>query len=263
MPEFSKAVDNHENETAPLTATISSQDDRTQKSGWVSPNYHRSRAVSLDEKQVVENRIVALRSELPEVEHYRVLRTQILQRTQESAGNTIMISSPRAGDGKTLTAINLALSFAREFKKTALLVDCDLKKQQIQHLLGIQGEKGLVDYLLDDCPVPELMMWPGIEKLTIISGGRTIGESTELLGSPRMKELVEEMKSRYPNRYVFFDVPAVLESADALAFAPLVDHILLTVRAGTTPKEDISKAASLLPKEKLLGLVLNGEKKKA
>lgn len=238
------------------------QTESNDKLGWVSPKYNHSKSVVLNEELAVENRCVALRSELPEVEHYRILRTQILQRTQESGGNTVMITSPRAGDGKTLTAINLALSFAREFKKTALLVDCDLKKQQIQQRLGIQGEKGLVDYLLDDCPVSELMMWPGIEKLTVISGGRTIGESTELLGSPRMQELVREMNSRYPDRYVFFDVPAVLDSADALAFAPLVDHILLTVRAGVTSKEDIQKAAALLPQDKLLGLVLNGEKKK-
>jgi protein-tyrosine kinase len=237
------------------------QEERSDKTGWVSPNYYRSRAVPLDEELAVENRCVALRSEMPEVEHYRILRTQILQRTQQNEGCTIMITSPRAGDGKTLTAINLALSFAREFKKTALLVDCDLKKQQIRHQLGINSRRGLVDYLLDDCPVSELMVWPGIEKLTIISGGRTIAESTELLGSPRMKELVAEMKTRYPNRYVFFDVPAVLDGADALAFAPLVDHILLAVRAGVTTREDIRRAASLLPQDKLLGLVLNGEQK--
>jgi protein-tyrosine kinase len=238
------------------------QTSPNQKSGWVSPTYNRSRSVVIDEPQAVENRCVALRSELPEVEHYRILRTQILQRTRQNEGSTIMITSPRAGDGKTLTAINLALSFAREFKKTALLVDCDLRQQQIQHHLGITGGKGLVDYLLDDCPVSKLMVWPGIEKLTLISGGRTISESTELLGSPRMQELVAEMKGRYPNRYVFFDVPAVLDGADALAFAPLVDHILLTVRAGVTAKEDIRRAASLLPQEKLLGLVLNGEQKR-
>lgn len=237
------------------------QNSPDQKSGWVSPNYDRSRNIVIDEQQALENRCVALRSELPEVEHYRILRTQIMQRTPQNEGCTVMITSPRAGEGKTLTAINLALSFAREFKKTALLVDCDLKKQQIRQRLGISGGKGLVDYLLDDCPVSELMVWPGIEKLTLISGGRTIGESTELLGSPRMQELVAEMKSRYPDRYVFFDVPAVLDGADALAFAPLVDHILLTVRAGVTSREDIRRAASMLPQEKLMGLVLNGEQK--
>jgi non-specific protein-tyrosine kinase len=227
----------------------------------VSPNYTHSRQVTLNEELVVENRCVALRSELPEVDYYRVLRTQILQLTQKSGGNTIMITSPLPGEGKTLTAVNLALTFARDFKKTALLVDCDLRKQQVQEFLGFRSSRGLVDYLLYDCPVSDLMIWPGIEKLTVISGGRTMEESTELLGSPRMQALVTEMKTRYPDRYVFFDVPAVLDGADALAFAPLVDHILLTVRAGSTPQAEIRKAAALLPREKILGLVLNREDK--
>ncbi|MEZ4601729.1 MAG: hypothetical protein R2940_18215 [Syntrophotaleaceae bacterium] len=237
------------------------QDERSKKSGWMSPNYNRSRQMTLDEELVMENRCVALRSELPEVDYYRVLRTQILQLTQKSGGNTIMITSPVAGEGKTLTAVNLALTFARDFKKTALLVDCDLRKQQVREVLGIRSDKGLVDYLLYDCPVSELMIWPGIEKLTVISGGRTMEESTELLGSPLMQDLVAEMKNRYPDRYVFFDVPAVLDGADALAFAPLVDHILLTVRAGSTAQADIRKAVELLPREKILGLVLNCEDK--
>jgi non-specific protein-tyrosine kinase len=237
------------------------QGERSRNNGWVSPNYTHSRQVTLNEELVVENRCVALRSELPEVDYYRVLRTQILQLTQKSGGNTIMITSPLPGEGKTLTAVNLALTFARDFKKTALLVDCDLRKQQVQEFLGFRSSRGLVDYLLYDCPVSDLMIWPGIEKLTVISGGRTMEESTELLGSPRMQALVTEMKTRYPDRYVFFDVPAVLDGADALAFAPLVDHILLTVRAGSTPQAEIRKAAALLPREKILGLVLNREDK--
>jgi non-specific protein-tyrosine kinase len=235
------------------------QDERSKKLGWISPNYTRSRQVTLDEELVVENRCVALRSKLPEVDYYRVLRTQILQLTQKSGGNTIMITSPASGEGKTLTAVNLALTFARDFKKTALLVDCDLRKQQVQEVLGIRSDMGLVDYLLYDRSVADMMIWPGVEKLTVLSGGRTMEESTELLGSPRMQELVAEMKSRYPDRYVFFDVPAVLDGADALAFAPLVDHILLVVRAGSTPLAEISKAVELLPREKILGLVLNRE----
>ena len=102
-----------------------------------------------------------------------------------------------------------------------------------------------------------MMIWPGIDKLTLISGGRTVMESAELLGSPKMKELVSEMKGRYPDRFVFFDVPPVLSGADALAFAPLVDNIIVVTKAGSTPIQEINKAISLLPKEKLLGLVLN------
>ncbi|OHB26818.1 MAG: hypothetical protein A2X84_11005 [Desulfuromonadaceae bacterium GWC2_58_13] len=232
------------------------------KFGWTSPNYTVSRRVELDLDLVEENRCVAFRSEAPEVDTYRILRTQILQRTAASGGNAIMITSVVPGEGKTLTAINLSLTFAREFKQTALLVDCDLKKQHMQNYFGFRGEKGLVDYLIDDCPIADLMIWPGVEKLTLITGGQTIDETTELLGSPRMKELVAEMKNRYPERYIFFDVPAVLSGADALAFAPLVDHIVLVVRAGQTPHDQVNRAVRMLPRDKILGLVLNGEQKK-
>ena len=168
-----------------------------------------------------------------------------------------MVTSPLPGEGKTLTAVNLAFTFAREFKHTVLLVDCDLRRQQVHRMLGYDSDKGIIDYLLRDVPMNELIVWPGIEKLTVISGGGTIQESSELLGSPRMKELVASMKDRYPDRYVLFDAPPVLSAADALALAPLVDHILLVVQAGKTPVPDVNRALQLLPQDKVLGIVMN------
>lgn len=234
-----------------------------EKIGWVSPAYTVSRPVQIDPQVVARNKCVAFLSDSDEVESYRVLRTQILQRSRERGGNAIMITSALPGEGKTLTAINLALTFAKEFRQTVLLVDCDLRRQRIHELLGIESARGLNEYLLDDCPISDLMVWPGVEKLTLISGGRTISESSELLGSHRMKDLVEDMKHRYPERYVIFDVPAVLSGADALAFAPLVDHIVVTVKAGETPMPEVTRALKMLPREKVLGLVLNRQRKDA
>jgi non-specific protein-tyrosine kinase len=226
--------------------------------GWVSPSYTTSRRVTLDLGKLADNRCVALLAGSGEAESYRVLRTRIIQKTGEGGGATVMITSTLPGEGKTLTAINLALTFAREFKQTALLVDCDLRQQRIHEYLGFPSDRGLADYLLGNVPLEDLIVWPGIEKLTLISGGRTVRESSEIMGSHRMKELVSSLKSRYPERYVFFDVPPVLAGADALAFAPFVDHILFVVRAGVTPLPEIRRALQLLPREKLLGLVLNG-----
>lgn len=228
-----------------------------EKTDWVSPSYSQSRSVTLSPEVMERNRCVAMFPNLDEVEHYRVLRTQILNRTRETGGNLIMITSALPGEGKTLTAINLAFTFAREFKQTVLLVDCDLKKQSIHDIMGIKSDKGLVDHLLGDCPAGDLFIWPAIEKLTLISGGKTVNESSEIMGSPRMKDLVADMKNRYPERYIFFDVPPILTGADALTFAPLVDHILMVVQADKTSLSEVKKAAQLIPKEKLLGLVLN------
>lgn len=225
--------------------------------GWVSPFYTHSRSVQVNPERIADNRCVAYFPHLPEVESYRVLRTQILRRTQGKGGNTLMVTSTLPDEGKTLTAINLSFTMAKEFDNTVLLVDCDLRQQNIHKILGIPGEKGLADYFLDNRPLEDLIVWPGVEKLTLISGGKTVEGSSEILGAPRMRGLVGEMKNRYPERFIIFDVPPVLSTADALAFAQWVDHILLVVEAGKTPIPDLKRALEMLPKEKILGTVLN------
>ena len=225
--------------------------------GWVSPSYTHSRAVWLDPEVMAENRCIGFSPDMPEGEAYRLLRTKIQQRAGEKGGNTLMVTSALPGEGKTLTAINFAFTLARDFKQTVLLVDCDLRNQNVCRTLGIPSKKGLGDYLLDHSPAKDLFIWPGVEKMTLISGGQTLEGSSELLGSPRMKDLVAEMKTRYPERFVIFDVPPVLSAADALVLAPLVDHVLMVVQAGKTPLPDVKKALEMLPREKVLGIVLN------
>jgi protein-tyrosine kinase len=233
-----------------------SQEDK-EKAGWVSPAYTKSRTVKLDMNTLANNRCVAIFPYARETEVYKVLRTQVLRYTKEKGGNTIMITSALPEEGKTLTAINLSFTFAKLFEQTVLLVDGDLRQQDIHKRLGFESDRGLADYLVDSRPVPEIITWPGIDKLTLISGGRLIHESTELLGSTRMRDLVHDMKTRYPDRYVFFDVPPILSSADALAFVPLVDYIIMVVRAGTTSTNDVKKALELIPQDKVIGFVLN------
>lgn len=246
------------------TPTINEQtftiDDDDQKLGWNSPAYTQSQSVRLNPDFLVANRCIGIESDSPEIDHYKLLRTQVQQRTRDKGWNTVMVTSPNPGDGKTVTAINLALTFALEFSNTALLVDADLKQQNIHKILGYKSDFGLSDYLLHDQPLNDLIVWPGIEKLTIISGSRTIENSTELLGSNRMRELVHEMKSRYDDRYVIFDVPPLLNVADAVAFAPIVDSILMVVEEGRTSNADVKTALKMIPHEKFLGFVTNRKK---
>ena len=224
---------------------------------WKVPSYTESELKELDAGFLAANRCIGFSLDIPEAEAYRLLRAQILQRAREKGGNTLMVTSSVPGEGKTLTAINLAFAVAKEFNQTVLLVDCDLRQQKVYRMLGIRSEKGLVDYLLDRSPLEDLILWPGVEKITLISGGQTLKGSSELLGSPKMKGLVQELKTRYPDRFVIFDLPPVLSAADALVFAPLVDHVVLVVQAGKTPLPEVKKALEILPKEKILGIVLN------
>lgn len=224
---------------------------------WQSPVYTKASQVLFDQGTLVESKCVCINHGAPEVDNYKVLRAQIMQRTKEKGWNTLMVTSAQPGEGKTLTAINLAITFAKEFNQTVLLVDCDLKKQDIHKRFGYQSDKGLGDFLLNDCALNDIISWPGIEKMTLISGGQTIQDTTELLGSPQMKNLIAEMKERYADRYVIFDLPSLFEGADAITFAPLVDGILMVTQAGRNSAKEINKAVELIPQEKLLGFVLN------
>jgi len=236
----------------------------TEKEGvcreWASPVYCESKAVELDLEKLARNRCVCLFPDAPEAEFYKVLRTNIQQRARQNKWNTIMITSVQAREGKTLTAINLAITFAKEFDQTVLLVDCDLRRQSIHRYLNFSSDKGIVDYLLNGDSLKDLIVWPNIEKLTLISGGKTMGNSVELMGSPKMKALVREIKHRYEDRFVIFDTPPILGWADAITFAPLVDGILMVVEEGRTSIQDITKAIEMLPAEKFLGFVLNRRK---
>lgn len=231
-----------------------------EKAGWVCPTYDQSKLIRLDPHVVAENKGIAILPGSPDIEAYKVLRTKIMKLTKEKGWNTVMVTSALPGDGKTLTTINLSLTFAREFNHTVLLVDCDLRKQNVHEVLGIDSKKGLIDYLLNDVPIPEIMIWPGVEKFTLISGGRTVHDSAELLASPKMKTLFEEMKKRYADRYIFFDVPPLLSVSDAMTFATLVDCILFVVEAGKTSMADVERAVEMIPREKFLGFVVNRKK---
>ena len=225
--------------------------------GWISPDYSQSRPTRLDAGFIAGNRCLANVNNVPEADAYRVLRSQVLHRTRESGSNTVMVTSALPGEGKTLTAINLAFTIAREFQHTVLLVDGDLRQQNIHKYLGCSGEKGLIDYLADGSPVSDLITWPGIEKMTLISGGHSFHESAEILGSPRMKEFISDIKWRYPERYILFDAPPILSGADVLTLAHLIDLVIVVVQAGKTSMDDVRRALHYLPKEKILGFVLN------
>jgi len=224
---------------------------------WTAPVYSESTSVKLDFEHLARNRCVSMFPESPEAEHYKVLQTSIQQRAADKNWNTIMVTSVMPDEGKTLTSINLAAAFAKEFNQTVLLVDCDLRRQKVHKYLGYAFEKGIVDYLENDCMLKDLIVWPNIDKLTLISGGKTITNSVELLGSPKMKALVKEIKCRYEDRFVIFDVPPILSGADAIAFAPQMDCVIMVVEEGRTSLKDVKKALEMIPDEKFMGYVLN------
>jgi protein-tyrosine kinase len=180
-----------------------------------------------------------------------------------SAGATedlrlILLTSPLAGEGKTLTTLNLALSMARERDVSVLLVDADLPKGDISRVLGLQGEPGLLDALRDDTrDVESLVVGTDIPGLDVLPAGTHGAGIAELIASARMREVAMRLSGASPHRLVLFDSPPLLVSGEARALAHIPGQIILVARAGQTPCQAILAAIAHVDKKKLQGLVLN------
>jgi len=190
-------------------------------------------------------------------EQFRKLRTYLLQLNIQGPPKTIMVTSATSGEGKTFVAANLAAGLARELHAHALLVDCDLRIPSLANSFGFSNGLGLSDYLRDGREIADLLLKTGIEKLGLLPGGSVPENPTELVGSKKMEDLVQELKSRYHDRYVIFDSTPLLATSESEVLSKLVDGIIIVVRAGVTPRETVKQAISSLEKEKILGFVLN------
>jgi exopolysaccharide/PEP-CTERM locus tyrosine autokinase len=220
--------------------------------------YQQTRTVKLSPRRLRNARAITALDNSAVTDAYRILRTQVLQRMEENHWNTLAITSPGHGEGKTLTAINLAISLAMEVNYTVLLVDADLRHPSIHEALGIPVTAGLSDYLTGNIPLSEILIHPeGLDRLVVLPGNNSLFNSSEMLNSPKMSQLVEEMKNRYPSRMVLFDLPPVLSASDALSFSPYVDAALLVLEEGKTKAPDITRAMELLQGTQVVGTVLN------
>ena len=224
--------------------------------------YSQTRTVEVPASTYRKNRLVAAVDDDGSTAAYKMLRTQVLQRLKEKGWNALAITSPGEGEGKTLTALNLAISIAREVNHTVLLVDLDLRHPDVHSYFEYAPEKGLSDYLLHDTPLSEILFNPGIERLVVLPGRERFQNSSEVLSSPKLVALVEELKTRYPSRIVLFDLPPLLSADDALAFAPYVDAALLVIEEGRTSRDDVLKAMEYLSATNVLGTVLNRSEEK-
>jgi exopolysaccharide/PEP-CTERM locus tyrosine autokinase len=208
-----------------------------------------------------------MRSDLPLVslfqpgslgaEQFRRLRTHVLKLNVSDPPKTIMVTSATEGEGKTFVAANLAAGIAHDLHFHALLVDCDLRNPSLSHWFGVQNGHGLSDYLVGRGQLSELLRKTEMEKLSLLTGGSAQAKPTELIGSKRMEALVNELKSRYNDRYIILDATPLLSTTEPEVMARLVDGILIVVRAGVTPRETLKQAIASLDPKKILGFVLN------
>jgi Mrp family chromosome partitioning ATPase len=194
----------------------------------------------------------------PAAAAFRMLRTQVLQRMDANGWRSLAIFSPGAQDGKTTTAINLAVSLASGRRHTVLLVDFDFKRPTVASRLGLAPEFGVDDALSGQVPLEDCFYHPeGFERLVLLPARAAVRNSSEVLAGPRSRELVRELRGRYAERIIIFDLPPVLNADDALSFAPLVECGLVVAAEGRTRRSDLLRSIELLHKTPLVGTVLN------
>jgi len=194
----------------------------------------------------------------PISEEFRKLKSLLIKMTSgDDFKNTLMVTSSVPGEGKSLTALNLAISLAQDYDHTVLLVDADLRRPSIHRYLGLERRKGLAECLMGEADLSEAIIPTGVGKLSVITVGNQPPNPVELFSSNRMKSLLEELRLRYPDRYVIFDTPPLLPFAETRALAHLVDGVVFVVKEQLATQENVKDSLEALKGCTLLGLVYN------
>mgnify|MGYP001544554504 FL=1 len=222
--------------------------------------YTKTQRFTASQDVLSDNRIINGTENSEVVAAYKMLRTQLLQKMNEKQWNALALTCPSSGAGNSLTSINLAINLAMEVRHTVLLVDFNLRNPGLHKQFGFEPKYGLSDYLLNDTPLEEILVNPGFEGVVMLPGNQPLLNSSETLSSPKLVQLVEELKNRYPSRLVLFDLPPILNSDDALAFSPYTDAFLLVLEEGKTKKAELENSLRLLSDVEVIGTVINKSK---
>ena len=258
---FQGAAPISQTQTAGMQTDVSVQPPSAKE---VRVRYSRTQVQINDPETLRNNKIITMFDDMETSDQIKILRTQALRKLKAIGGNSILITSANPYEGKTFTSINLGVSIAKEFDRTVLIIDADVRRPTRDHtsfsteFFSLNVEKGLTDYLEGEADISDILINPGIEKLTLIPGGMPVDNSSELLNSGRMEEMMAEIKSRYPaDRVVIVDGPAILPFSDAMILTRYVDGVILVIEAERTSNEDLRKMMLRLKEVNVLGTVLN------
>jgi len=230
---------------------------RTDRS--TAQEFQRGRVVELNQNLLRSRRIVAQDSKDPDARAFDILRTQVLRTMDMRKMQFLAVTSPTAGCGKTVTAINLALSIARYPDRPVLLIDMDFKKPQVAGCLGLEFDNDLLAVrhrraLLSDGVIETRV---GDNALMILPTGAVASGSAELLASRELGDVLQQIKRDYPSAIVVIDLPPVLTGDDVLAILPQVDGVLLVAAAGITTPSEIEECSKQLHSAEIVRVVLN------
>lgn len=222
----------------------------------------RFRAANADPRLMERHCILPKVSDKGALRAFKILRTRVLRRLEMNRWSSIAVSGMAAGEGKTLTAINLAMALAQDVNTWVFLVDLDLQRPQAGSYLGLNFDQGLSDYLLGEAEMDDIVYNVEMDRLAVIPNARPFQQSSEFLTSPRMAELTHTLERETPRRIIVYDMPPLLASDDVLAFAPQVDALLLVISEGSTSRAMLRSAREILTEMNLIGVVLNRSKER-
>lgn len=235
--------------------------ERTQQAAAIEPGARIvPLAVTVDSALCRQRRLLlndADASDSTAVAAYRMLRTRLLHRARANDWRVIAISSAGPNDGKTLTALNLALSMAREKNREIVLLDLDMRNPSVCRTLGVHPPHELRDYLERGGNARQLFFSVGSDNLLIAGSTRPTQQASELLASPRFDELLRTLRQGAVDPVVLIDLPPLLLTDDALVVAPKVDAIMLVASEGVTGRADFAKALDVISEFPIAGVALN------
>jgi len=217
----------------------------------------RFQPIALDKAALHDNFILPQLQDAGALRAYKILRTRVLHRLAANGWRSVGITGTTVGEGKSLTAINLALALAQEVNTWVFLVDLDLQRSQVGAYLGMNVDYGLTDYLTGQCELDQCIYDIGVRRLAVIPNVRRAENSSEFLTSPRMGEFVQTLANETPRRVIVFDMPPLLASDDVLAFGPRADSHLLVVSQGHTARRTMANCKEMLAEMNVIGVVLN------
>jgi receptor protein-tyrosine kinase len=222
-----------------------------------------SREVKIDRQRLAKSGITFSVTERSRIaEEFRIVTRQIVTKAETPGpGGTsrlIMVTSARPREGKTFTAINLALAISSQPDFRVLAVDCDVDRQSMTTTLGIEAEKGFVDLLADDTiDMRDVLLRTDLPNLSVLPAGLKRAGVPELLSSRRMREILAEMAQRYSDRYIVIDAPPCLATSDPSILASLVGQIVFVVEANRTQETEIEESIRLISTCPNISLILN------
>lgn len=188
---------------------------------------------------------------------FRELRTQLMK-LADSRNAVVMVTSLVDKAGTSFVATNLASVFALDKTKTALLIDCNLYEPALNSLLDVEPDYGLTDYLAEEkLDVNDIIYATGIPRLRVVPAGTHTEAGAEYFASARMRSFIDNLKARYPDRYLVIDAPPIGMWAEARILADLSDFVVLVVPYGKVNEAQITAAIDMLGEEKLAGILFN------